>query len=246
MSHDTALPEPKVVRGGGRLLVGAGLAGALGLLGFAVGFAVEDTRRQALFSYLAAFSFALPPQESESSDHQEETTIGQNESENPEAPINLYLNSPGGSIPAMLAIYDAMQFVRPAVETTCVGQGEASRVAGGGDGADASSLDRPQQPVQPDRSPGLLDVPATRAVEDRPDVFGPRVHLVEGPGSNRPTVNQDMEAPGDGVDVGDSVREPLGQRVVARRRAIRPGEPGSPPRQPRGGGDRGDRAERRQ
>jgi hypothetical protein len=59
MSHDTPLPEPKVVRGGGRLLVGAGLAGLLGLLGFAVGFAVEDTRRQALFSYLAAFSFAL-------------------------------------------------------------------------------------------------------------------------------------------------------------------------------------------
>ena len=36
------------------------------------------------------------------------------ESESPDAPINLYLNSPGGSIPAMLAIYDAMQFVRPA------------------------------------------------------------------------------------------------------------------------------------
>jgi ATP-dependent Clp protease protease subunit len=48
------------------------------------------------------------------------------EQESPEAPINLYLNSPGGSIPAMLAIYDAMQFVRPAVETTCVGQAVAT------------------------------------------------------------------------------------------------------------------------
>ena len=48
------------------------------------------------------------------------------ESESPDAPINLYLNSPGGSIPAMLAIYDAMQFVRPAVETTCVGQAVAT------------------------------------------------------------------------------------------------------------------------
>ena len=37
------------------------------------------------------------------------------ESENPDSPINLYINSPGGSIPAMLAIYDAMQFVRPEV-----------------------------------------------------------------------------------------------------------------------------------
>ena len=43
-------------------------------------------------------------------------------SENPEAPISLYLNSPGGSITAMLAVYDAMQFVSTPVETTVVGQ----------------------------------------------------------------------------------------------------------------------------
>jgi ATP-dependent Clp protease protease subunit len=59
------------------------------------------------------------------------------ESENPDAPINLYLNSPGGSIPAMLAVYDAMQFVRPAIETTCVGQAVATAavlLAGGARG----------------------------------------------------------------------------------------------------------------
>jgi ATP-dependent Clp protease protease subunit len=44
------------------------------------------------------------------------------ESEDPDRPISLYLNSPGGSITAMLAVYDAMQFVRAPVETTCVGQ----------------------------------------------------------------------------------------------------------------------------
>jgi len=44
------------------------------------------------------------------------------ESESPDSPINLYINSPGGSITAMLAVYDAMQFVRAPVETTCVGQ----------------------------------------------------------------------------------------------------------------------------
>ncbi len=43
-------------------------------------------------------------------------------SEAPTSPINLYINSPGGSITAMLAIYDAMQFVASPVETTCVGQ----------------------------------------------------------------------------------------------------------------------------
>jgi len=44
------------------------------------------------------------------------------ESENPDLPIQLYVNSPGGSTSAMLAVYDAMQYVRPDVETTCVGQ----------------------------------------------------------------------------------------------------------------------------
>lgn len=44
------------------------------------------------------------------------------ESEGPDTPINLYLNSPGGSVTAMLAIYDTMQFVRSPIGTTCVGQ----------------------------------------------------------------------------------------------------------------------------
>jgi len=43
-------------------------------------------------------------------------------SENSDAPISLYVNSPGGSISAMLAVYDAMQFVAAPVHTTCVGQ----------------------------------------------------------------------------------------------------------------------------
>ena len=44
------------------------------------------------------------------------------ESENPDAEINLYLNSPGGEPTAMLAIYDTVQFIRAPVTTTCVGQ----------------------------------------------------------------------------------------------------------------------------
>jgi ATP-dependent Clp protease, protease subunit len=36
--------------------------------------------------------------------------------------ISLYINSPGGSLTAMTAIYDTMQFVKPEIETTCVGQ----------------------------------------------------------------------------------------------------------------------------
>ena len=48
------------------------------------------------------------------------------ESESPDTPINLYLNSPGGSVTAMLAIYDTMQFVRSPIGTTCVGQAASS------------------------------------------------------------------------------------------------------------------------
>jgi ATP-dependent Clp protease protease subunit len=44
------------------------------------------------------------------------------ESEDPEKEINLYINSPGGSVTAGLAIYDTMQFIRPPVSTLCLGQ----------------------------------------------------------------------------------------------------------------------------
>ena len=44
------------------------------------------------------------------------------ESENPEKDISLYINSPGGVVSSGLAIYDTMQFIRPAVSTVCIGQ----------------------------------------------------------------------------------------------------------------------------
>ena len=44
------------------------------------------------------------------------------EAENPDKDINLYINSPGGSITALLAIYDTMQFVKPDITTICFGQ----------------------------------------------------------------------------------------------------------------------------
>lgn len=44
------------------------------------------------------------------------------ESQNPEKDINLYVNSPGGSVTAGLAIYDTMQHIRPDVQTICMGQ----------------------------------------------------------------------------------------------------------------------------
>jgi ATP-dependent Clp protease protease subunit len=44
------------------------------------------------------------------------------ESENPEKDVALYINSPGGSVSAGLAIYDTMQFIRPDVSSICIGQ----------------------------------------------------------------------------------------------------------------------------
>lgn len=44
------------------------------------------------------------------------------ESENPDKDISLYINSPGGSVTAGMAIYDTMQFIKPNVSTVCTGQ----------------------------------------------------------------------------------------------------------------------------
>src|SRR6059036_2422729 len=43
------------------------------------------------------------------------------QSEDPDKDINLYINSPGGSVSAGLAIYDTMQYIKPDVATTCIG-----------------------------------------------------------------------------------------------------------------------------
>jgi ATP-dependent Clp protease protease subunit len=59
------------------------------------------------------------------------------ESENPEKDISLYINSPGGSVTAGLAIYDTMQFIKPDVSTLCTGQAAsmgAILLAGGSSG----------------------------------------------------------------------------------------------------------------
>ena len=44
------------------------------------------------------------------------------ESENPDKDISIYINSPGGSVSAGLAIYDTMQFIKPDISTLCIGQ----------------------------------------------------------------------------------------------------------------------------
>ena len=63
------------------------------------------------------------------------------EAENPEKDITLYINSPGGSVSAGLAIYDTMQYVKPDVATYCIGQAAsmaAVLLAGGAKGKRAA------------------------------------------------------------------------------------------------------------
>ena len=60
------------------------------------------------------------------------------ESEDPDKPIALYINSPGGSMDSMFAIYDSMQHIRPEVHTTCIGMAASAAaliLAGGDDGS---------------------------------------------------------------------------------------------------------------
>ncbi len=59
------------------------------------------------------------------------------ESENPDKDIHLYINSPGGSVSAGMAIYDTMQFIKPEVSTMCIGMAAsmgAVLLAGGAEG----------------------------------------------------------------------------------------------------------------
>lgn len=59
------------------------------------------------------------------------------ESENPDKDIHLYINSPGGSVSAGMAIYDTMQFIKPDISTLCIGQAAsmgAVLLAGGAQG----------------------------------------------------------------------------------------------------------------
>ncbi len=75
------------------------------------------------------------------------------EAEDPEKDIHLYINSPGGSTTAGLAIYDTMQFIRPDVATICVGQAAsmgAVLLAAGTDGK------RFALPNSPDHDPPAL------------------------------------------------------------------------------------------
>ncbi|MCB1866110.1 MAG: ATP-dependent Clp endopeptidase proteolytic subunit ClpP [Chromatiales bacterium] len=98
-------------------------ARALGLVPMVIESTARGERAYDIYSRLLKerVIFVVGPVE----DHMANLTVAQLlflESENPDKDIHLYINSPGGSVTAGLAIYDTMQFIRPAVSTMCIGQ----------------------------------------------------------------------------------------------------------------------------
>src|SRR5690606_40117077 len=90
------------------------------------------------------------------------------ESEDPDKPISLYINSPGGSVDGMFAIYDTMQHVRPQVETTCIGMAaSAAAVALAGGAAGSRSILPHGRVMIHQPHVGGLGGPATRSEERR-------------------------------------------------------------------------------
>jgi ATP-dependent Clp protease protease subunit len=69
------------------------------------------------------------------------------ESEDPDKDIQLYINSPGGSVTALLAIYDTMQYVKPDVATTCMGQAASAAAVLLAAGAPGKRLGLPQSRI---------------------------------------------------------------------------------------------------
>jgi ATP-dependent Clp protease protease subunit len=119
-------------------LTGAQDTQALGLVPMVVEQTSRGERSYDIYSRLLKerVIFVVGPVE----DHMANLIVAQLlylESENPDKDISVYVNSPGGSVTAGLAIYDTMQFIKPDISTLCVGQAAsmgAVLLAGGSKG----------------------------------------------------------------------------------------------------------------
>jgi ATP-dependent Clp protease protease subunit len=85
------------------------------------------------------------------------------ESVSPDIEINLYINSPGGSFSALTAIYDTMQYIRPDVATTCMGQASSAAAVLLAAGAPGKRAVLPHAKV-------LLHQPSSQAQGSLPDL----------------------------------------------------------------------------
>ena len=113
------------------------------------------------------------------------------ESENPEKDIALYINSPGGSVTAGLAIYDTMQFIKPDVSTICVGQAASMGAVLLAGGAKGKRFCLPHSRVMIHQPLGRLPGPGHRHRDPRArDPRRPRAAEPDPGQAHRPDVEQ--------------------------------------------------------
>ena len=89
------------------------------------------------------------------------------ESQDPEKDISIYINSPGGSVTAGLAIYDTIQYARPDVQTICIGQASSMGASSSPAERRASALPSPR-PGSSSTSPGAASRDRPRTSASRP------------------------------------------------------------------------------
>ena len=111
MSHNTFMQNPQEIQGAGRLVP------------MVVEQSSRGERAYDIYSRLLKerIIFLVGPVE----DYMANLVVAQLlflEAENQDKDIHLYINSPGGSVTAGMSIYDTMQFIKPDVSTTCIGQ----------------------------------------------------------------------------------------------------------------------------
>ena len=119
--------------------------------------------------------------------------------EDPEADIHLYINSPGGSVSAGLAIYDTMQFIRPQVNTYCVGMAASmgAVLLTGGEKGKRFVLPNSRVLIHQPLISGVLTGPATDLDIEAQEILRLRVRLYEilaaGTGKDFATVEKDCD-----------------------------------------------------
>jgi len=101
--------------------------------------------------------------------------------EDPHTDIHLYINSPGGSVSAGLAVYDTMQFVRPAVATYCVGMAASmgAVLLCGGEKGKRYSLPNSRVLIHQPLISGVLTGPATELDIEAQEILRLRQRLYE-------------------------------------------------------------------
>ncbi len=120
-------------------------------------------------------------------------------SEDPEADINVYVNSPGGSVSAGLAIYDTMRFVRCDVSTYCVGMAASmgAVILGGGTKGKRYILPNSTVLVHQPLISGVLQGPATDLDIEAKEILRLRERiyeiLAEQTGKSRDTIERDCD-----------------------------------------------------